>query len=163
MQRNISAAEIGCSFKVTFLGCIAAILRSGCNKRRASLDQTGTVHLLEQILKEVDSGLSTVRQPRASLSYCCSLASMKPTCKPWSEPWSEASVVVLPRWSVALVWTSLVLVTLTSLRENTQSPAGTVFSVSTIMANKLKYIFLCGAQSSVVMNLASLPFTDEAD
>lgn len=33
---------------------------------------------------------------------------------PWSEPWSEASVVVLPRWFVALVLTSLALVTLTS-------------------------------------------------
>lgn len=41
---------------------------------------------------------------------------MKPTCKPWSEPWSEASVVVLPRWFVALVWTSLVFITLTSLK-----------------------------------------------
>lgn len=59
-----------------------------------------------------------IQTTSALLSLCCSPASMKPTCKPWSEPWSEASVVVLPRWSVALVWTSLALVTLTSLKVN---------------------------------------------
>lgn len=43
---------------------------------------------------------------------------MKPTCKPWSEPWSEASVVVLPHWFVTLVWTTLALVTFTSLKRD---------------------------------------------
>lgn len=57
-------------------------------------------------------------QSHLLLSHFCSPASMKPTCKPWSEPWSEASVVVLPHWFVALVWTSLALITLTSLKAN---------------------------------------------
>lgn len=36
--------------------------------------------------------------------------------KPWSEPWSVASVVVLPHWFIALVWTTLVLITFTTLQ-----------------------------------------------
>lgn len=38
-----------------------------------------------------------------------------PTGAPGSEPWSEASVV-LPCWSVALFWTSLVVVAFASLK-----------------------------------------------
>ena len=54
------------------------------------------------------------------LSHYCHPSSIKPTCKPWCEPWSEASVV-LPHWFVALVWTSLAIVTLTSLKANRSS------------------------------------------
>lgn len=56
------------------------------------------------------------------LTQCHSrLTPIKTTCKPCSEPWSEASVVVLPHWFVALVWTALVLVAFPTLEVSNTS------------------------------------------
>ena len=57
--------------------------------------------------------------------FCTVLATGDiPTSTSWSVPWSEASVVVLPHWFVALVWSSLVLVTFSSLKANKSSTSG---------------------------------------
>lgn len=128
----------------------------GCNKRRASLAEcvviTTTIRFTQlENFYLVDWGLRW-KQPKGLLSYCCNPASAKPACKPWSEPWSEASVVVLPRWFVALVLTSLALVTLTSLEVNRSNYWHTGFACS----NRQNHLLSHGSavMCSILMKLA---------
>lgn len=91
-------------------------LRLGCNNRKNYLASTGGIRYFYELQIRKQFLFFGFNDLNVLFSHCCSPASTKPTCKPWSEPWSEASVVVLPHWFVALVRSSLVLVTLTSLQ-----------------------------------------------